>query len=508
MPPMRARMPSTGRTTPQGAALAWLGHPVTLLAVVVLAVNDHLLKPAFTGLLTGKLSDFAGLVFAPALLAVALAALGWAGERAAALSVLATGVGFALVKTTSVGAAGASAVWSAVSGPSVILADPGDLLALPALAVSWAVHVRTRGSGPGARWVRFVRVLVVVPLAVLATAATSAPAERSVRDVWVEDGRLFFSEGYDFASRDGGLTWERIDPEPVPTTPSPTPTYATPTPPSPPATPLPPVPEVPYGQPSACLPSQPTHCYRVVPGRLAVQETDDGRTWRTAWEVSEGRTDFLRRQSFNRGLDPRIESIGLAVQEVAGGHVVLVANGGDGLTLRNAQGEWHRAGFPKIVDGRVAPMAEWRVPDATDVGAYGTRAVYTGLLVFALALGAGLLSGRALYWGVPLTVLGAALGLTLNSMDLLVLLAGPLSIVMLIIGVVLLLVAASTFPDGRRVLSCGGVAVLSALLAPLPLVVWASGALDGLRIAALLTILLAAAGVATSYLVGRAVALR
>ena len=49
--------------------LAWLAHPVTVAALVVLLVNDHLLKYAYPGWVTGKLSDVAGLVLAPALLA-------------------------------------------------------------------------------------------------------------------------------------------------------------------------------------------------------------------------------------------------------------------------------------------------------------------------------------------------------------------------------------------------------------------------------------------------------
>src|SRR4051812_3923935 len=55
-------------------ARAWssdLVHPAPLAAVLVLAVNDHLLKGSglLPGWLTGKLSDFAGLFFFPVLLA-------------------------------------------------------------------------------------------------------------------------------------------------------------------------------------------------------------------------------------------------------------------------------------------------------------------------------------------------------------------------------------------------------------------------------------------------------
>src|SRR5262245_58340441 len=43
-------------------------HPAALLAIAVLVANDHVLKDAWPGWLTGKLSDFAGLTFFPLLL--------------------------------------------------------------------------------------------------------------------------------------------------------------------------------------------------------------------------------------------------------------------------------------------------------------------------------------------------------------------------------------------------------------------------------------------------------
>jgi hypothetical protein len=44
-------------------------HPVSLAAIALLVVNDHVLKAAWPGALTGKLSDLAGLAFFPLLLA-------------------------------------------------------------------------------------------------------------------------------------------------------------------------------------------------------------------------------------------------------------------------------------------------------------------------------------------------------------------------------------------------------------------------------------------------------
>lgn len=50
-------------------ALRGLAHPLSLLAVGLLLLNDHLLKHIAPSVLTGKLSDFAGLFFFPFLAA-------------------------------------------------------------------------------------------------------------------------------------------------------------------------------------------------------------------------------------------------------------------------------------------------------------------------------------------------------------------------------------------------------------------------------------------------------
>jgi hypothetical protein len=50
------------RSAAPGSALV---HPVTLTALVTLALNDHVLKRVCPGVVTGKLSDFAGVVLLP-----------------------------------------------------------------------------------------------------------------------------------------------------------------------------------------------------------------------------------------------------------------------------------------------------------------------------------------------------------------------------------------------------------------------------------------------------------
>ncbi|MFT4978333.1 MAG: hypothetical protein ACI8S6_004241 [Myxococcota bacterium] len=113
-------------------------HPATLFAMALLAVNDHWAKHALTGVVTGKLSDFAGLVFFPLLLE--LLPLGAARQRRR-LAVLATGLGFALVKTMPAVTASWNEVFGAVyrsagwAQSARLVCDPTDLIALFALVI-------------------------------------------------------------------------------------------------------------------------------------------------------------------------------------------------------------------------------------------------------------------------------------------------------------------------------------------------------------------------------------
>lgn len=145
-------------------------HPVSLVALGLLLVNDHVLKAVWPGALTGKLSDVAGLVFFPILVLSAgelvLVALGrWRGptRRALTLAVVGSALALTLVKTVPDAAVAAGwllgiAQWllslpiRAVTGtlgapvvPTVIVVDPTDLLALPFVVLAiWIGRSRLR----------------------------------------------------------------------------------------------------------------------------------------------------------------------------------------------------------------------------------------------------------------------------------------------------------------------------------------------------------------------------
>jgi hypothetical protein len=130
--------------------------------LVLLLVNDHLLKVHYPSWLSGKLSDVAGLVLLPfVLLALAdLAAMASPripapGRRAVIASVLLTAATFTAVQATPLGADAyrwglAAAQWPFNAIAPLIVGEPmpplspvrltpdlSDLLALPAAAVAW-----------------------------------------------------------------------------------------------------------------------------------------------------------------------------------------------------------------------------------------------------------------------------------------------------------------------------------------------------------------------------------
>ena len=154
----------------RGAQL--LSHPLMLCAIALLVLNDHWWKSAYSGVVTGKLSDFAGLCFFPVLLLLLWSSFPGGrrvgrGELAVCCSV--TALIFALVQTTVIGGdcyryglgalqwpLRAAASWIAGNGiatllPVVLTQDVGDLIALPASFASlWvgtgrAPFILTRG---------------------------------------------------------------------------------------------------------------------------------------------------------------------------------------------------------------------------------------------------------------------------------------------------------------------------------------------------------------------------
>jgi len=150
-----------------------LAHPLWWVAAILLALNDHLLKGALPELsmLTGKLSDVAGLLVAPFLLAVLIGAR----SRAAVIAChVATGAVFAAINLSTSAAAGMELATAWTPWPWAIMVDPTDLIALPALLISWRVF-----SVAAAQDVDFARrrlaTAAILPAGVVCMATSPAP---------------------------------------------------------------------------------------------------------------------------------------------------------------------------------------------------------------------------------------------------------------------------------------------------------------------------------------------
>ncbi|GAA1404452.1 hypothetical protein ACFQZ4_28680 [Catellatospora coxensis] len=466
-------------------SLAWLAHPVSLLALALLLVNDHVLKAAWPGTVTGKLSDVAGLLVAPPLLAVlvTLFAPRLPSRGVAVGTTVAVGVGFAAVKSSGTAAAAASALWTVVAGPSTVRADLTDLLALPALLGALAVwrHARTRPAP--ARLTRLLRIGVVLPLAMLGVAATSADQTGTTVSASVDESQRLVVQadrGY-LVSTDGGRTFQRQGLEQV--------DYG----------------ELTHSAGMQCLPDR-SLCYRPVRDRLRVEQSGDGgSTWTVAWELPERTRELLAREHGGLLGTSGVMSYDLVVLPLESGHVVVAANGRDGLVVRDVTGTWTRVGdgaepaeplpsgllpvrqwfahiWPEL--GWVLLAALWCLTAATVVGLHRSGARRSALTVGLIAaLGPCLLAMSplvALDWTHLLWRDGEGIGSAWNegltALAGLLLAAGSLAV--LIVPVVVVSIG-----WGRRVLDRRHVrlAIPAGVVVYLPYVVWGSGATTDYR---------------------------
>jgi hypothetical protein len=155
-----------------------LAHPLFWTALVLLLVNDHVLKQAnvLPGALTGKLSDFAGLLVAPVLLAALFRV-----QRRVVRAVVFTCVAsvFAAIKLSRPVADVIEALTAYTPLPWRLWCDPTDLVALSVLPLAWWLVSRKGAATDGVRGRPYLRAAGVV-LGLFACAATSS-SERGYR---------------------------------------------------------------------------------------------------------------------------------------------------------------------------------------------------------------------------------------------------------------------------------------------------------------------------------------
>ena len=145
-----------------------LTHPLWLASLVVLVVNDHVLKGSgwAPSLLTGKISDFAGLIAAPPLLATFLRVR---QDRGLVASWTTVAVAFTALKTSAYASAIYERILSVVHAHNVV--DPTDLMALVALPIGF--WILRRAMVRGATMGRAHRLAAMV--GAVACVATQAP---------------------------------------------------------------------------------------------------------------------------------------------------------------------------------------------------------------------------------------------------------------------------------------------------------------------------------------------
>ncbi len=199
-------------------SLACLQHPLTLLSIAVLLLNDHVLKVINPSWLTGKLSDFAGLFFFPFILAAGLSlVLSKFALSTRSIGQLAFGVvalWFVLIKTTPiVNMLTAQFASLFIGAPAQIILDPTDLIALVVLLPGWRMWTQPK------RLLQLKLAYAILIVGIVASIASS-PKEQTVYNVtdleYSKDGTIYAidkksysPDSYQIAiSKDGGLTWE------------------------------------------------------------------------------------------------------------------------------------------------------------------------------------------------------------------------------------------------------------------------------------------------------------
>lgn len=333
-------------------AVRVLAAPASVLALVVLALNDHVLKEAWPGLVTGKLSDVAGLVVAPMLLAVLLAAIGT--QRPAAWAIALTGVGFVLTKTSTAGAELTSAAWSLTGVPTVIRSDPTDQWALPALGLAWWVDrsVRRAPLVPWRRTATLAAGAAVLPCAVLATAATSCDRGSGTTHVTRVEGdfpgrprqveqRLVLCDG--FAARysiDAGRTVRDAEVELV----------------TPDAQVL-----------EQCDPTDQDRCWRVRSDGLGVERSEDGgRTWEQELGLTDDQVEALQEDiGEDCGDEPVVRAVDLALLPTDGEPLVVAPIGLGGALVREEDAAWRLHRTYELDEQARANRTEPPRPDVT-----------------------------------------------------------------------------------------------------------------------------------------------
>lgn len=202
-----------------------LGHPITILAVAALLLNDHWLRYAAPSWFTGKIGDAAWLCFAPLIGALVVSWLlpsSWPNQEkwVGVISFGLIGVWFATAKTLApVHLLTTTALDALVGWQGGLRMDTTDLLTLPALAIGWMVWQRTTPD-PRSRYP--FTALPAIALGLMATLANSCPVpDPGIIILCQTENAIYSLSGYSYSTRGyllgvDGVRWHSINLNDIP----------------------------------------------------------------------------------------------------------------------------------------------------------------------------------------------------------------------------------------------------------------------------------------------------
>lgn len=259
-------------------SLKALTHPISILAIVVLLVNDHWLRWHYPSWWTGKIGDFAWLIFAPFLL-IWLLSVVYPKSKISQVGIvgfIGTGAVFSLGNILLPFQQALAWLFQHIVGwrPFMVL-DPTDLWTLPGLWVGWKIwQASTMKPQPaGHPLQKLLLGWILLSFSALGTVANQPSfPDYGVYCVAEHEGTVLaiteFEAGW-FESDDGGLTWTQFD-------------------------------EINRELTTSCFrrfipwevsdPNKPSHLWRIQGAEEAIEQSvDGGRSWQSVYTFPAGK---------------------------------------------------------------------------------------------------------------------------------------------------------------------------------------------------------------------------
>ena len=350
-------------------SLHFLSKPFSLGILLILLVNDSILRHFWPSTVTGKLSDLAWLFLAPVVVTAGLALVMPKGLQRhewalAGIGFGATAAAFVLFKTLPVMRAIVLDLWQAGLGfPAAAVLDPTDLAAL--IGVIYAAWLW--------RWQRAdsvrvpLRAVFVIPLLAVLTLADAAAPDYGIACLENRDGQIMaYSSYHAYATADGGLTWqeENFDGQFCP---------------------------VEESSVVELSPEIDGLRFRYQPGQ-SIENSPDGLHWTVAYSLEPlTEADRAYYQKIQTG-NPTMRAVPLAGLVDPQHATVIFAMGHEGVLVRQSNGDWTWVGVGSYLN--VEATSSWAY--LTTV-LNGEIVLSAALILLILSLGA-FLRRRHLIW--------------------------------------------------------------------------------------------------------------